>query len=83
MRDRVSAILALHVKGAEEGGLTSGGCKECGLGWPCPTFHFAMGWGEMHDCWDAGWCAHVGELVDRTEAGFPEGLDPDEDVEDE
>ena len=63
---RINEIRALHVKDVDDGG-----CKECGLGWPCPTFHFANGWGEMHDCWDAGWCSHVNEKVDAAEAGYP------------
>ncbi len=70
--DRINAIRDLHVKDDSEGGMTSGGCKECGLGWPCPTAHFANGWGEMHACWDAGWCEHVGEKVDAAEAGYIE-----------
>lgn len=68
--DRINAIRGLHCKDISESGMTTGACKECGLGWPCPTFHFASGWGEMHDCWEAGWCAHVGEKVDAAEAGY-------------
>lgn len=68
--DRINAIRDLHVKDTTAGGMTSGGCKECGLGWPCPTFHFASGWGEMHDCLDARWCAHVGVVVHADEMGY-------------
>lgn len=69
LMSRAQAIQALHVKDVDGHGRTNG-CKECGLGWPCPTTHFAHGWGEMHDCWDAGWCSHAGEKVDRAEAGY-------------
>lgn len=70
LMDRINAIRDLHVKDVSENGMNSGGCKECGLGWPCPTFHFASGWGEMHACLDAGWCEHVGEKVSADEMGY-------------
>lgn len=68
--DRINAIRHLHVLDVSKDGANSGGCKECGLGWPCPTFHFASGWGEMHGCWDAGFCTHVGVVVRADEAGY-------------
>lgn len=67
--EALDAIRSLHVKDVDERGGTNG-CKECGLGWPCPTIHFANGWGEMFDCWDAEWCPHAGEKVDPAEAGL-------------
>ena len=27
-------------------------------------------WGEMHDCWEAGFCSHERVPVDPAEAGF-------------
>lgn len=67
LTDRINAIRALHVKDVTNG-MTDGGCKECGLGWPCPTFHLASGWGEMHACLDAGFCARV--VVRADEMGY-------------
>lgn len=67
--DRINAVRDLHRKDVDEHGGTDG-CKECGLGWPCPTVHFAAGYGDMHDCWDDGWCSHFGEKVDSVEAGY-------------
>lgn len=67
--ERLHAVRDLHCKDVDARGGTNG-CKECGLGWPCPTYHFAIGAGEMFDCWDAGWCSHVGEKVDPATAGL-------------
>ena len=67
--DRINEIRFLHVKNVDDNGGTDGGCGECGLGWPCPTVHYANGWGAMYDCWDARWCSHFGEKVDPAEAG--------------
>lgn len=67
--ERVNAIRELHHKAVDEHG-GSDGCAECGLGWPCPTVHFAAGYGGMYECWDAGWCSHFGEKVDPAESGL-------------
>ena len=58
--EKLAIIANLHRQGEEAGGITSGFCTECGWQYPCPTVHLANGWGEVHDCEDAGWCQHAG-----------------------
>ena len=72
---RVRAIADVHCKDVDTHGGSSGGCKECGLEWPCLTFHLARGWGDLHDCLDARWCHHVNEPVTPEGAGYVSGFD--------
>ncbi len=68
--DRINAVIRLHHPDTDGSGGNSGGCAECGLGWPCLTFHVARGWGDLHDCLDAGWCHHAEVPMDPAEHGY-------------
>ena len=81
---RIQAVVHLHRLDTDASGGNTGGCAECGLGWPCWTVHLAKGWGDMHACLDAGWCDHAGVPMDPAEHGYldaspvppsPEGSD--------
>lgn len=52
-------ITFLHHKKVADG-MTDGSCAECGLPWPCATYHVASLWGvdSYLDCEDQGWCSH-------------------------
>lgn len=58
--NRLDAIIRLHCKTVGQGGVTTGYCSACDYVWPCPTVHLANGWGDFDDCFDEGWCDHVG-----------------------
>lgn len=59
---RMYLVVRLHEKRVDHG-MTDGSCAECGLPWPCRTWHVAHGY-EDYDCVDSGWCAHAAVKLD-------------------
>lgn len=50
--ERLARIAEAHSKNQAPGGLTSGGCDECGHHWPCPTYMWAATDRDPLATWD-------------------------------